>query len=325
MNLKMLVSIVIPSYNTSKAIVEALKSIKAQTYSEIEVLVVLDGCTDDTKMWCKKCKKADNRIRIIEQENQGTFNARYKGIENAKGDYVMFLDSDDYLKPGALEMLVNIVQKTKTDLIRYRYERIQNGVVKYAQDCYLSNEKEISIEKKDFKEKVYNMFLEGYMLNSVNVDFIKRTCIPEKMTHRRITFGEDLLFNLNLFSIIENVTFFNEPLYGYCPNEKSITRTKDVSKLLNNLNDAQYVYLELLDKALEWSFTGEALEKLKVRILYEFTTLIYKINKTGVDVKEEINNIFNNEKYKKFLKTIDKTKIKRNTKNYELIMQLLKN
>jgi len=319
----MLVSIVIPSYNSGKKIVEALESVKAQTYSEIEVLVVLDGCTDDTKIWCEKCKGNDNRIKIIEQENQGTYNARYKGMENAKGEYVMFLDSDDYLRPNAVELLVNVANKTKTDLIRYRYERSADGVVKYAQDSYLSNEKEILVDKKDFKDKVYPMFLEGYMLASINVDFIKRICIPEKIAHRRMTFGEDLLFNINLFSKINNVTFFNEPLYGYCPNEKSITRTKDVTKLLKNLNDAQYVYLNLFDKALEWGFTGETIEKLKVRILYEFTTIIDKLNKTGANVKEEINNIFYNEKYKEFLKTIDKTKIDKNTENYELILELI--
>ena len=319
----MLVSIVIPSYNSSEKIVEALESVKAQTYDEIEVLVVLDGCTDDTKMWCEKCKVKDNRIRIIEQENQGTYNARYKGIENATGEYVMFLDSDDYLKPKAVELLANVANKTKADLIRYRFERNENGIIKYEQDCYLSGEKEITINKEDFKDIVYPMFLETYMLSSINVNFIKRVCIPKKIEHRRMTWGEDLLFNLNLFSIINSVTFFNEPLYGYCLNENSITRTKNATKLLRNLNDAQYVYLDLLDKALEWGFTGESIDKLKVRILYEFTTIINRLNQTGENVKEEINNIFDNERYKGFVKTIDKTKIDENMKNYELILELL--
>lgn len=319
----MLVSIVIPSYNSGEKIVEALESVKAQTYKDIEALVVLDGCTDDTKIWCEKCKENDERIRIIEQENQGTYNARYTGIENAKGEYVMFLDSDDYLNPKAVELLVNVANKNKTDLIRYRYERAANGVVKYAQDCYLTAEKEIVVNKNDFKDKVYPMFLEGYMLSSINVDFIKRICIPEKIAHRRMTWGEDLLFNLNLFSKINNVTFFNEPLYGYCPNENSITRTTNVNKLLNNLRDAQYVYLTLLDKAVEWNFEEEAIEKLKIRILYEFTTIIDKINKTGENVKEEINNLFDNERYKNFVKTIKKEKIDKKMENYELILELI--
>ena len=321
----MLVSIVIPTYNYGEKIVKALHSIKAQTYKEIEVLVVLDGCTDDTRQWCEKCKKDDNRIKIIEQENQGTYNARYKGIENAKGEYVMFLDSDDYLNPKTVELLVGVANKTKTDLIRYRYEVVSNGVVEYPQDCYLSDEKEIVVDKKDFKEKVYPMFFEGYMLNSMNSDFIKRTCIPKKITNKKIVMGEDLLFNISLFSTINNVTFFNEPLYCYCTNENSITRTTNVAKLLKNLDDAQYVYLELLDKALEWGYNGETIDRLKVRILYVFASIINKLNKTGENVKKEIDKAFNNERYKRFIKTIDKTKIDKNTKNYEFIIELINN
>ena len=288
----MLVSIIMPAYNAENVIDKAIESLESQTYSNIEILIVLDGCTDNTINICKRFMERDNRIKLIEQENQGTYFARYNGIAHAEGEYIMFLDSDDYLSQSAVQTLVEVVSRTKSDVIRFRYERIQDGKTKYFQDKYFENSDEVTIEKNQFKEKVYPMFLDGYMLSTIWANFIKKDVIPDK-EDSKIVWGEDLLINLKLFDNIKNATFINSPLYKYCTNGESVTRTYNIEKLLKYLKDANYVYIKLYDYAVKWGYGEDTLQKLKKRIDYEFSTIIDKINKSGEDYTEEINKILN--------------------------------
>ena len=319
----MLVSVVIPAYNASNVISTALESLKNQTYKNIEILVVLDGCTDNTLEVCKTFQLKDNRIKIIEQENQGTYAARYNGIKNATGEYIMFLDSDDYLTQNSIEILTNVAKRTQSDLIRFRYERVENGETKNFQDEYFKGEKEITIQKSEFKDKVYPMFLNSYMLCSMTIDFVKKECVPNKNERKRMAWGEDLLFNLNCFDNIKNVTFLNETLYKYSPTENSITRTYNVDKLLKNLDDCQYVYLSLYDFAKKWGYDDNTLSKLRVRVVYEISTIIDKINKTGKDVSKEIKEILNTERYHSLVNNIYREKIDSSIPNYNIIINLI--
>ena len=319
----MLVSVVIPVYNSGSNILKALQSLMGQTYKNIEIIVILDGCTDDTLDWCKKCQVKDERIKIIEQENAGTYMARYNGIEKAKGQYIMFLDSDDYLDRDAIRLLVDLANKNNSDVIRFRYEKIEDGQVKYIQDEYFPNEKEVTLDKSEFREKLYPFFLEGYMVSSIWANFIKRGVIPKNNLERRVNFGEDLLFNLNCFNNINSITFISEPLYKYCTTEGSTTRTYNVKKLLQNLDDALYVYIKLYYYALQWNIDKESMNKLRIRIVYELSTIIDKLNKTGQDVNKDIARILNNEQYKELKDNIEKSKIEPTMKNYDLVMDMI--
>lgn len=319
----MLVSVIIPAFNAGNRIVKTLESMKNQTYSNMEILVVLDGCTDDTLEWCKKCQLQDERIKIIEQENQGVYAARYNGIKHANGEYLMFCDSDDYISENAVEKLVEVVERNKSDLVRFRYEKITNGETQYFQEEYFKNVSEMTIDKEEFKEKVYPFFLNSYMISSIWTNFVKRKYVPEKQTEERLSFAEDLLFNIDCFSKIERVTFVNEPFYKYCTTEGSITRTYDVAKLLNNLRAGLFVYLKLYEYALKWGYSEEILENLKIRILYELSTIIAKMNKSNENVDTQLNEIFANEKYQEFKEGIDKSKISSEIVNYDIIINLL--
>lgn len=324
-NNNILVSIVIPAFNAENSILKSLQSLYEQSYKNLEIIVVLDGCTDNTLEVCQKQQVYDNRIKIITQENTGPYKARYKGIDNSTGKYVMFLDADDYLDNDAVKTLVETAEKNNSDLVRFRYENLNNGEHQCLQCGYFKDTPELTINKNNFKESVYPFFLDGYMLNAVWLNFVQRICIPKDNLHQRIGFGEDLLFNLALTNNLENITFIDNPLYKYCTTEGSITKTKDVNKLLNNLSDCLYVYLKLYDYAVDWEMPNEQLEKLKIRIVYELSTIIKRIHQGNKNENSRILKVLNNEKYNKLKNSIDKSKLNPKHANYDLIIDLIDN
>lgn len=301
-----LVSVIIPIYNGERHIRRTLDNLLKQTYPNYEAIIVLDGCTDGTYAICEEYKKKSEKIRIIQQQNAGTYIARYNGISNAKGDYIMFLDADDYLEENAIQLLVEVKEKYNSDLIKFRYEKLNNGEHQYFQYEYFPEEK--TIEKDEFKTYIYPFFLEGYMMNSMVTGFIRKSCIPVNRIERKIVFGEDLIFNLNCMENLNRVTFINEPLYKYCTNINSVTKTQDNEKLITNLKDALYVYLQLYEYAIKWGFEGSDISKLKVRILYELSTIINRMELTK-ETEEKIRNILSDSKYQMIRKSINSSDI----------------
>ena len=116
-----LVSIIIPVYNAGKYLEESLGSVLKQSYRNLEIICVNDGSTDDSPEILRKFKQDDSRIRIISRENQGAGVARNCGLENAKGEFVLFFDADDILKEKAIRKLVRIATKNNTDVILFGY------------------------------------------------------------------------------------------------------------------------------------------------------------------------------------------------------------
>ena len=116
-----LVSIIIPAYNTEKYIGNCIESVIKQTYHNLEVIIVNDGSEDNTLEIITKARLRDNRIVVINQENNGPSAARNAGLKICRGDYVFFLDSDDWLSPNCIEKLISIEKKKKGDIIFFDY------------------------------------------------------------------------------------------------------------------------------------------------------------------------------------------------------------
>ena len=108
-----LVSIIIPAYNTEKYIGNCIESVIKQTYHNLEVIIVNDGSEDNTLGIITKARLRDNRVVVINQENNGPSAARNAGLKICRGDYVFFLDSDDWLIPNCIEKLISIKKRKK--------------------------------------------------------------------------------------------------------------------------------------------------------------------------------------------------------------------
>lgn len=242
-----LISVIIPAYNAENTIERCINSVYD---NNVEIIVIIDGATDATLEKCKKIKHlSDKNIKIIEQINQGANIARKKGIDESSGDYIMFLDDDDCFKHNTISVMRELIKEYNSpDVIRFRYEKVPN---KYQQYLY---KKEGKIEKKDFKKYVYPMFIEGYMLNSLWNNCIRRDkIINTNLNESNIRYGEDLLWNLKLFSNIDNIVLCNEVLYEYYCQPESVTNSRKVDSLYKNLQDSIYVYSMLFEYLKIWN------------------------------------------------------------------------
>ena len=110
------VSIIIPVYNDEKFITDCIKSVKQQTYRKIEIIVVDDGSTDNSPKICDAFARADKRIKVVHKENQGLSSARNEGMKIATGEYITFLDSDDYLSLDFIKTALNACTETDADI-----------------------------------------------------------------------------------------------------------------------------------------------------------------------------------------------------------------
>ncbi len=120
---EILISVILPTYNVKNYIKQCIDSLIQQTYENLEILIVDDGSTDGTGLLCDELAAADSRIRVIHKENGGASTARNRGIQEARGQYVMFLDPDDWLDINTLEELTGYIREQAPDVIRFGYVR----------------------------------------------------------------------------------------------------------------------------------------------------------------------------------------------------------
>jgi len=119
-----MISVIIPVYNVMKYLPVCIDSVLAQTYTDIEIILVDDGSTDNSPSICDEYALKDNRIRVIHQANKGLSGARNTGVYNAKGDYYFFLDSDDCIEPALLETVLLIAEKTNASLVQINLKSV---------------------------------------------------------------------------------------------------------------------------------------------------------------------------------------------------------
>ena len=118
-----LVSIIVPAYNCIKSLEHCVGSVRQQTYTDFELILVDDGSTDQSPYICECWAKKDSRVRVIHQKNQGVSVARNKGIENTHGDYIIMLDSDDYLCLSMIEIMYKVMKENVADLVVCGFEK----------------------------------------------------------------------------------------------------------------------------------------------------------------------------------------------------------
>lgn len=148
-----LISIIVPVYNIKEYLGRCVDSILAQTYENIEVLLVDDGSTDGTSLLVDELGKKDNRIRVFHKENGGSSSARNLGIREAEGAYLGFIDSDDYIEPYMFEKLYDAMQRTGMPIAQGSREEIdeQGNILP---DICIPPEKEIVYQSKDFMKEL---------------------------------------------------------------------------------------------------------------------------------------------------------------------------
>ena len=217
------VSIIIPAYNAAGHIGRCLDNITKQTYKNLEVIVVVDGATDNTAQVAQEYADKYPFIKVIVQPNGGTSSARNNGLNHATGEYLTFIDSDDtYAKPYSIEKMVKTMEKQNVDMV------VCDFVHPVFQTWHRKGRFDLTNPevKKDW---LSDLFSHTMVWNKL----YKRELITTSFTHG-MYFGEDDIFNLCNLSNIKSVYCLNEVLYNYYTGPQVNNETSAIDKVVNH-------------------------------------------------------------------------------------------
>ena len=265
---KELISIIVPIYNTDCYLRQCLDSIINQSYKNFEVLLVNDGSVDDSAMICKEFAEKDSRIRYFEKENGGVSSARNLGLKNVKGNYITFVDSDDWIEENYLEVLYNALKENEVDVAISTHKDFNMDDNLY----YLPFYSEEQLHTLDIGKVSRDEFLELFPeLSSLNHDFncavsklFKADVVKNLLFDESINYGEDLDFFFNLYLNVSSIYYVNQPTYIYRQHQTSASNNCLESHAISEIR----IYEKILKKIMEIGILNPSyIEKFKI-ILY---------------------------------------------------------
>lgn len=236
------VSIIVPVYQVETYLRQCIDSILAQTFTDFELILVDDGSKDKSGEICEEYAGKDGRVRVIHKENGGLSDARNAGLEQAAGEYFMFVDSDDYIAPTMIERLYNSIQSESADIAACNF-------------CYVFDKK----EKKDFSTAMEAEVLQGseifyYRKNDRSYGFWtvawNKLYKSETFRNVRFRFGkyhEDEFWANDIYQLEIRVATIPECLYYYRQRDNSIMGKESIARnldILEALRERIYIYLE---------------------------------------------------------------------------------
>lgn len=237
-----LLTIIVPVYNVEKHVERMLQSVCAQTYENLQIILIDDGSTDGSLQICKEWEKKDKRIKVYTQQNCGVAKTRNRGIELAEGKYLMFVDADDWIEPDMLQVLYDAAVKYGADVANCMLQEEKNETQKSADAFRIC-------EKGDMKVSCFETREEsGLALLLVwgPVCKLYRTDIVRDIRFEEYKIGEDLLFNTNVIcnDKFQRVATVYYPFYHYIIYPGSAMQQSFQQKYL----DAMKVEEECYDK-----------------------------------------------------------------------------
>ena len=271
------ISVIVPAYNCQDTIERCIKSIQNQTYKNLEIVVVNDGSTDNTETLLREMQDEDDRIIVISIPNGGVSHARNTGLDNASGDYITFVDSDDYIDKEMYETLYDLIKEYGVEIAHCSYKNVDGEAVVPVGDTG-----KIIVQNHD---EAIKCLLSGKLFAGGNWNKLyNNTLFDNRRFDETIRFNEDVLANYYLFSKVEQSIYIDRAFYNYVSNESSTThslKTNDgaenvvlVAKRMAEMSsgkpyqteaDYRYAYLSLcLYRAYVFSNNPKEIEKKRL-------------------------------------------------------------
>lgn len=306
-----LITVIIPVYNVEKYVARCLDSVIGQTYKDLEIIVVDDGSTDDSGCICDAYAQKDNRIKVAHKENGGLSSARNVALDIAKGEYIAFLDSDDYLDVKAFEKCIDKLNKTGADVCMFAHytvneENCIDHTLPFERDFYQDKEIQQEILPRFIGKKQGENDLFGFVCRQI----FKRDVIGNlRFRSEREYYAEDIVFDIELYSKIHKFCVLNEPLlyYYYVPTSLSNKYRKDLFKKFQKL-------LAFMDEKIVQNKIKNGHERLLERAfdfaLYGCINVKKGQELTKSEKKQAIKNIATDPFVKESLKKISRRNIK---------------
>lgn len=259
------VSIIVPIYNVKKYLPRALDSILSQTNTNWEAILVDDGSTDGSRYIAEEYAEKDHRFKIVYKENGGLSDARNSGMKHVTGEYLLFLDADDFLHPQLISLCLEAALRDKTDLVAFTYDRI------YRTRNLIRHFLHIPEARPRFRlyhnppyiitNNIYDYATEYSTPKSIDNQWaikhcqvwrcMYRTCIIKNIPFVKGINYEDFPWWSEVLLHVQSCTILNLPLYFYYPNPKSYILSADQQHKIESLRKAIEIGVQLYSNAPE--------------------------------------------------------------------------
>ena len=293
--MNIMISVIVPIYNVEEYLPACIESIINQTYRNLEVLLVDDGSTDNSGKICDDYAEKDKRCIVIHQQNKGLSGARNTGLDNAKGEYISFIDGDDYIHPQMLEILYKEIEKENCDFAMISHKKVFNKLEQNKDIegninvIYLNRHVLISglYNKTNFLESdfqaVWNKLYKKILLK--NMIFKKNSC-------------EDIEFNNRVYLKTQSAVFINLPLYYWFQRSNSISHQPINLTFINRCDTYMLCLKEIPQIDIQYkAFCLEKLYKTIINVRHYSQKTLFKTysnalvqNIKAQTIKEFVNN-----------------------------------
>lgn len=322
----MLVSLIIPVYNSEKYIGSCVESLLSQTYNNIEIIVVDDCSIDDSYKIVRGMAKNDTRIKIVRQDiNGGASRARNAGLEHVTGQWVMFVDSDDRLDSNCLEEMLNAAKQDSSDVVicgmrnqhrKFSYkEKSFKGLKKVFRDKDVNHIKKILLELNT-ENGCGGLDVTGPVCKLIRVDLLSNVRFPEN-----VSICEDVCFNLQYFDKCKSVTYLSKYYYTRVIRNDSLSHRIDedygsrrlsyVRWMVDYLNRTRksrriidkFMYMNLKEVILYYAMTSwfKAFRNLNKNVIAYSKLVGYKINYNNIKDNMLYIELIKRKKYKTYI------------------------
>lgn len=290
-------SIIVPVYNVEKYLPKCLDSLVNQTYKNIEIICINDGSTDNSLAILNEYAQKDIRIKIINQENQGVSVARNNGIDNATGDYILFVDADDYIDINTCNIISKHIETVNADVISFQFDVITTNKIIHSYPNLYNDVNNIRFNKINNDEKDIFEILVNIPWKCIwDKAYKKNFLITNKIKfNKNLTHAEDSLFMMDVFLCKPLTILIQDKLYFYKmdnPNSAiHISNNEYVNKSKKYLDTImEYSTYNIYTNSIKAFFMNDALNILVSKLCKS------KLDNKFIEYKSYIKNIISNKR-----------------------------
>lgn len=279
-----MVSVIVPVYNTELYLEECIQSIVNQTYRELEIIIINDGSTDNSGSICRRWEKLDRRIKYIEKKNEGQGIARNIGIQLSTGDYILFVDSDDYIDKYLITRVIEFMKKEEADICVYSHYGVGDDLYKTPLEFKIAHGSSVKKNKELLGQMMpilWDKIFTSHLIKEAGVFMTNHVC-------------EDLVYNAQLYIRAKKICTLDMPLYYY--------RYKREGNLSTNYE--RYFEVEESINELYEGFLIDGYYKTYWLQLYEIAFVMFKDILFRIKRREDLNvPVAVKNKYNEFLRS----------------------
>lgn len=292
-----LILVIIPVYNVEKYLVRCIDSVINQTYSNLEIVLVNDGSSDNSHLICDEYAQKDKLIKVFHKHNEGLSRARNVGLSNSNGDYLFFLDSDDYLPLDALGGLLQVAQQYKVQLVQFFLRHVRDAGNEYAIKSLsaIENSEQIVF----IGDQEITKFMMFDCQHAVSKLYERSLLIDNNLRFEDGKYWEDVLWHWKtLFNVLQKAAIYKNVTYYYYVRSGSTCNSSSIKHLEDSLYAINTVNQAVVQRSLESNY----LHTIQRKITNLVVSAISQLSRlTELNTKEKLRYIKILKNYKKYI------------------------